>query len=275
MHSLEQAKELVSKSPGILRFFGGWIAQELEEANQAERPHIVVGYLASPDGPVWAKKMDEIFRMLTESIPSQCPRLRRKVTGAVSQADLEAVLFELEIGSLLLECGHMIEVEPLYPEKGPDFRTVLHAESIYIEAKKLQHDAIEQSLWNTRKPWARILTQSFLDRREWNLHQRYLAQNQFPEDGFHVLGIDVSKSPRSATLLTKAWSDYCQSTMSKKRSRSTIHALVLCCREVEEHTSSSYDITEGVSILNNPSLSLPDDILETLEAIFGLRHVPN
>ncbi len=143
MHSFEQAKELVSRSPGIIRFFDGWIAQELEEANQAERPHIVVGYLASPDGPTWAKKMDDIFRMLTESIPSQCPRLRRKVTDTVSQADLEAVLFELEIGSLLLKYGHTVEVEPLYPEKGPDFRTVLHAESIYDPSLPLPDDILE------------------------------------------------------------------------------------------------------------------------------------
>ena len=268
---LEQAESLISQFPSIPKFLGDWLTKELEKARQSEMRHIFLGYLTSPCGYIWAEKVGRIFETLMQYAPSECPRLRRKVTQATDQRDLESVLFELEIGFLLLKHGHEIEAEPLHPQRGPDFRVVLCDQNVYVEVKKLQHDAEEEYLWKTQDVWARTLTQSDLDKREWNLYQRYLATDQFPDEGWHILAIDTSKSRRADGLLARAWEDHCQDSASDDfPRRRTIHALVLCRREAQQHTFWLNDPTTGIEILHNLLSSMPDQVLEISQSIF--RH---
>lgn len=138
-----QAEQLTSEFQHICLFLDNWLCQELDHARRKQRCHIFVGYLASPYRRVFAEKVDRIFGLLLESASEQCPRLRKKLTETTNQSEFESVLFELEIGCLLLGHGYKIKAEPFYPNRGPDFRTSLLGEGAYVEAKKLQREAEE------------------------------------------------------------------------------------------------------------------------------------
>jgi hypothetical protein len=99
--------------------------------------------------------------------------LRKKIVKTVGQEALEAVLFELEIGVLLLKNNLRVEVEPL-GRKGPDLRAHFGGHDTYIEAKKLQHDAEAKHLWASEGNWVRVRTESKLDKSAWGLYERYL-----------------------------------------------------------------------------------------------------
>jgi len=135
-----QAESLISQFPSISKFFGNWISKEIEKAKQPQPRHIFLDYLASPYGYIFAEKTSKMFETVLNCIPSQCPRLRRKILEKTEQSGFESVLFELEIGSLLLNHGHDTEVEPL-KSGGPDLMTVFSGYDTYIEAKKLQREA--------------------------------------------------------------------------------------------------------------------------------------
>ena len=264
---LDQAESLVSQFQNVSLFLGDWIFEEMEKAKQEQPYHILVAYLASLYGKITAEKIDHIFESLLNLASSECPRLRKKVIETTNQPDFESVLFELEVGYLLLQHGHRIKVEPLYPKKGPDWGTTLHGQDVYIEAKQLQHDAEEELLWNTQDVWTRIVTRSGLDAREWNLYERYLAENQFPDSGLHVLAIDTSKFLHSDEMLPHAWDYYCHSE-TKVHSQHPIHVLILCRREDQGYTSWLNDLTDGAIVLDDPLMPAPDNMLKAVKGAF-------
>lgn len=245
---LDQVESLIFQFQNISRFLGNWLLEEMKKAKQKQPYHILVAFLASPFGKITAEKTSHIFESLLNLASSECPRLRKKVIETTNQPEFESVLFELEVGYLLLQHGYRIKVEPLYPKKGPDFVIVLNGQDVYIEAKKLQHDAEERHLWNTQDVWTRTVTRSGLDAREWNLYERYLADNQFPDGGLHVLAIDTSKFLHSDEMLPHAWDYYCHSE-TKVHSQHPIHVLILCRRKDQGHTSWLNDLTDGAIVL--------------------------
>jgi hypothetical protein len=262
-----QAEQLISQFQNISTFLGNWLYKELEHAKRKQGCHIFVGYLASPYRNAFAEKVDHIFESLLHKAPDDCPRLRKKLIKTTNQSEFESILFELEIGCLLLRHDHKIKAEPLYPKEGPDFKIALLDEDVYIEAKKLRRDAEEQHLWNTQQVWCRTITASYLSRQEWNLYVEYLASNQFPDDGYHILVIDTSKRPRSAELLCRAWDYYCHKQKSES-SQHPIHVLILCHREKQRHVSWLNDLTVGADVLHNPSLPISDNVSDTLKGLF-------
>jgi hypothetical protein len=137
---IEQVRSLITTYPSIPRFFGDWVFKETEKAIQLQPHHIFIDYLASPHGNTFAKNVSEMLELVLNRAPDQQARLRKKIVEKTRQCDFEPVLFELEAGSLLLKHGHRIWVEPL-GSKGPDLKVVLSGYEVYIEAKKLQHDA--------------------------------------------------------------------------------------------------------------------------------------
>jgi hypothetical protein len=263
-----QVEQLISQFQNIPAFLGNWLVEELEHAKHKQSCHIFVGYLASPYKKVFAEKVDRIFELLLHHASGECPRLRKKLTETTNQPEFESALFELEVGCLLLQHGYRIKAEPLYPKKGPDFRIALLGEDVYIEAKKLQHNAEEQHLWNTQHVWCRIITTSHLNNQEWNLYERYLASNQFPDDGYHILAIDTSKRLHSTELLGDAWDYYCDN-QKNECSRHPIHVLILCRREKERHISWLNDLTVGASVLYNPYSPMASNVLDSLKGIFS------
>jgi hypothetical protein len=268
---LSNAESLISQFQSILLFLGEWLSHEIEKAKQGRPYHILVGYVASPYGRRVAEKIDHIFGSLLTLPPRERSRLRKKVIEATSQPDFESVLFELEISHLLLRHGHAIEVEPCRPKKGPELRTTFQGQQVYIEAKKLQADAEAENLWKTHTVWARTVKQSALDQREWNLYQRYLADNQFPNSGLHLLAIDTSKFLHSAEMLPLAWDNYCRSD-TKANSQHPVHVLILCRRENQGHTSWLNSLTDGAVVLDDPLLPVPDDVLGFVRCVFRPEH---
>ncbi len=263
-----QVEQLVSQFQSIPVFLDNWLVAELEHAKQKQDCHIFVGYLASPHKKVFAEKVDYIFELLLRHASGECPRLRKKLTASTNQPEFESALFELEVACLLLQHGCGIKAEPLYPKKGPDFRITLLGEDVYIEAKKLQPDAEEQQLWDTQHEWSRTIN---LNNQEWNLYERYLASNQFPDNGCHILAIDTSKRSHSAESLRHAWEYYCYN-QKDGRSQHPIHALILCRREKLRHISWLHDLTVGASELENPYSPISSKVLDSIKDIFQRNH---
>lgn len=264
---LRQAELLVSRSKNMTRLLGNWLFEQLEMARRKQPGHIIVGYLASPYGQSFAEKTERILEPFLLNAASECPRLRKKFIEAKHQPEFEALFFELEVGHRLLSRGYQLVVEPLRKERGPDFRISLGNQSVYVEVKKLQPDADEQRLWEGKKAWARIITPSELDRREWNLHERYLVSTQFPRDGLHVLVVDIFKSLLlSDSPLSHAWEYYC--SQPREDSQRLIHALIVCRRENQRHASWLNDLTDGVSISFHPIATTSNTMLGTLRRMF-------
>jgi len=262
-----QVKALISQSPSISRFLGNWIQKQAGAAEQSQSHHIFLAYLASPYGYIFAKKTSDLFGSVLGAIPNQCPRLRKKIVKAVGQEDLEAVLSELEIGVLLLKNSLRVEVEPL-GRKGPDLKAYFGGYDTYVEAKKLQHDAEIKHLRTSEDNWVRVHTKPKLDKRTWNLYERYLTQNQFPNEGLHVLVVDSSKTDHGDKQpMSQAWDYYCERGASGN-SYPIIHALVLCRRQKQKHISWLYDLTSEAAIFQNTYSPLPNNVFETLTGVF-------
>jgi len=262
-----EVEQLVSRHQNISAFLGDWICKELESARREEGCHVFVAYLASPYRTVFAGKVERIFEFLLHEAADQCAGLRKNLTVATNQAELESRLAELEVACLLLRYGLKITVEPLSPKKGPDFKVALRGEDLYIEVKKLQREAIEQSLGSAHNCWTRPVSPSSLEDEWWNLHERYLVNSQFADDGYHVLAVDTSKRLHSPELMCSAWGYYCRHR-GKGSSRHGIHVLVLCRREKEGQVSWLNDLVVGASFLRNPSTPEARNVLPALKCIF-------
>jgi hypothetical protein len=264
---LHQAELLILRSKNMKALLGNWLADQLEKAKRKQSGHIIVGYLASPYGQSFAEKTERLLEPFLLHAASECPRLRKKFIEAKHQPEFEALFFELEVGCRLLSRRYQLVVEPFRKERGPDFRIGLGNQSVYVEVKKLQPDADEQKLRESKRAWARIITPAELDKRMWNLHERYLVGTQFPRDGLHVLVVDIFKSLRSDSPLSRAWEYYC--SQPQENPRDFIHALVVCRRERQRHAFWLNDLTDGVSISFHPVVSTSNTALETLKSIFG------
>jgi hypothetical protein len=274
-NELDLADLLIARFGSFEQFLGKWLFGELTKARQELSYHILVDYLASPYGETISEKSDHIFQSFLDRAPNECPTLKKKLIEVRTQSEFESVLFEFETSYCLLQHGHNIIVEPLSPMRGPDFKIHLDNQAIYVEVKKLQFDSEETQLWNTSQgTWTRTVTQSQLDKRGWNLYERYFADNQFPNEGLHVLVMDISKLKHSDAILKYAWDSYCEGS-TKARIDHPIHVLILCSRKVEGHTSWLNDLTDGAIALKDPSAPVSQTIFEVVKSIFSKTPQPD
>lgn len=265
---ISAVEAVLGRHPVISRFFESWTGKQLERAKKGEPYHIFLDYLASKYGDAVARQTSRFFETGLNRAPEQVPTWRRRFRQTTSQAEVESVLAEMEVGYLLLERGYKVEVEPLYPHRGPDFRVTMNGHVLYIEVKKLQRDAdtedVRRKAWADNKNpedgtvWSRELTHDTLDNMAWNLTTGYLKDTQFPEDGLHVLFVDTFKRTFGDDAMMTAWNEI---------HPDSINSLILCNRQ--GHWLNG--LAAGVQILQNPDSPVPSVVLQALRDTFSNR----